>query len=145
MAVIVETGVTDGQVALALEYLRHFMARGQLQVVSSLCRGEEGAFFRGKVVELHGRLTTMPRVYEQDGKGMDAIAHLHYMRGGMNFYITERDTSRVQHQAFGSSDLGYGSELGYVSIAEITRCGVELDLHFEPTRLGDVVYPRGGH
>ena len=61
----------------------------------------------------------MHKVYEQGGKGDAAIVHLHYFTSSGDWYITERDTSVAQHQAFGSADLGYGPELGYISIAEL--------------------------
>lgn len=48
--------------------------------------------------------------------------------GGMDWYITEKAMSDEQNKAFGLADLGYGGEIGYISI-------VELDLHFEPKRL----------
>jgi len=66
------------------------------------------------------------------------IAHLHYFTGSGDWYITERDTSTEQHQAFGLADLGYGGELGYISIAELIANNVELDLHFTPQPLAQL-------
>lgn len=43
-----------------------------------------------------------------------------------------------QIQAFGSANLGRGAELGYISIAEITECGAELDLHWTPCTLASL-------
>ena len=80
----------------------------------------------------------MPRGYEQDGKGDSAIAYLHYFTGSCDWYITERDTTDEQHQAFGLADLGYGPELGYISVQELIENGAELDLYFEPKPLKEI-------
>jgi hypothetical protein len=56
--------------------------------------------------------------------------------GSANWWITERDVTAEQHQAFGLANLFGGpedAELGYISIAEIIAAGGEIDLHFEPT------------
>ena len=37
-----------------------------------------------------------------------------------------------QNQAFGLADIGYGAELGYISIAELRSVGAEMDYHYEP-------------
>ncbi|MGN5571033.1 DUF2958 domain-containing protein [Xanthomonas citri] len=108
----------------------------QLQVLLSASRGEEGEHFRAKLDEFAERCMSMPKVYEQDGKGLDAIAHLHYFRGGNDWYITERDLSDEQLQAFGvASFLGHEPEQGYIGVNELIAHGVELDLYFEPTAL----------
>ncbi|CAD7740987.1 hypothetical protein LMG31884_47140 (plasmid) [Xanthomonas hydrangeae] len=119
--------------------LRHFVNPVQLQVILSATRGEEGAHFRAKLDEFAERCTSMPKVYGQDGKGKDAIAYLHYFRGGNDWYITERDISAEQLQAFGVANfLGHEPELGYIGIEELIGHGVELDLYFEPTPLRDL-------
>ena len=59
----------------------------------------------------------------------------------MDFYITERDSDedgQGQIQAFGLADLGYGAELGYISIAELISNHVELDFHFKPTTIAQL-------
>lgn len=85
-------------------------------------------------------IESMPRTWEQDRKGLDAVAHLHYFKGGMDWYITERDISGRQYQAFGLVDFGVmdSPELGYISIVEIISLGAELDLHWTPKRLGEI-------
>ncbi len=118
--------------------LRHFVGVPQLQVMSAGTRGEEGDYFFDKIDELYKTITTMPKTYEQDGKGDDAIVYLHYFRGGMDWYITERDMETDQHQAFGLANLGYGSELGYISIEELKENGVEIDMHWTPKTLREV-------
>ena len=120
-------------------HLAAFIGRRQLAVIVASCRGEEGAWFRAKLVELVSTFETMHKVYEQDGKGDAAIVHLHYFKNGCDWFIIERDTSVAQHQTFGSADLGYGSELGYISIAELVAHGTELDLHWTPCTLGEAL------
>jgi hypothetical protein len=129
---------TKLEAVTAITTLRPFIGRGQLQVVGDLCRGADRQFFIDKLVELAARVASMPRVYEQDGAGDQAIAHLHYFGGACDFYITERDTTAEQLQAFGSANLGYGPELGYINIAEITAGGMELDFHFTPRPLAQL-------
>jgi hypothetical protein len=89
----------------------------------------------------------MPKTGEQDGKGEQATAYLHYFAGGQaSWYITEKDAGSPdddpgtgQIQAFGLADLfGDGGELGYISIAEILENGGELDFHFTPKTLAEI-------
>jgi hypothetical protein len=102
-------------------------------------RGEEKNWFIEKIDELYHIITTMPKVYEQDGKGKKATVFLRYFGGGQcEWLITEKDTSAEQYQAFGNADLfGDGGELGYISIQEILENNGEIDLHFEPKTLED--------
>ena len=123
---------------LAANTLRPFISKNQLSVIGSLCRGEEGQFFKDKLVEMAEIVSTMPVTYGQDGLGDQAIAYLHYFRSGMDFYITEKDSDpdgEGQTQAYGSASLGYGAELGYISIKELTENNIELDLYFHPVTL----------
>lgn len=117
--------------------LRQFINPSQMEAMKVGCRGEERQFFLEKFAEMAERVTRMPKTYEQDGKGMEATAYLHYFKYSMDYYIVERDTSEEQFQAFGVV-VGGAMEFGYVSIAELINNGVELDLHFEPTKLVDL-------
>lgn len=106
--------------------------------------GEEAAFFVDMIFALAARIVKMPKTYEQDGKGEEAIAYLHYFAGGSaSWWITERDVSsqpgEMDRQAFGLADLFRdGGELGYISIAELLENEAELDLYFEPKPLREV-------
>ena len=127
----------------AWETVRPFMSRGEFQALLTGAQGEEKQFFFDKVAELAQTITTMPKTYEQDGKGDQAIAYLHYFNAGnQDWYITEKDMGTPeepgQHQAFGLADLGYGGELGYISIVELVKAGVELDLYFKPRTLAEI-------
>ncbi len=84
----------------------------------------------------------MPEVYGQDGMGDEAIAYLHYFYGSSDWYITEKDTSDEQHQAFGYVILNgdtQNAELGYISIEEMKSLNKpELDLYYTPQTLGEI-------
>ncbi len=121
-----------------------FMGEAQRLVIAEACEGEEGAYFAQVILDLGQLLETMPKTYEQDGLGDQAIAHLHYFMGGMDWFITERDMDEEQLQAFGLCDLGMGfPEIGYVSIPEITTMGAELDLYWTPKTLAEIKKGRG--
>jgi hypothetical protein len=123
----------------ALHALRGFISNQQLSAIETACRGEERQFFYDKLVEMAGIVATMPKTYEQDGLGNKAVAYLHYFQGGADWYITEKDSEPEQWQAFGLADLGYGGELGYISIVELLENNVEVDLHFNPRPLCEVL------
>lgn len=122
--------------------LREFMPSSQIRVIANAMRGEEGQFFINRACELAELIKNMPKTYEQDGKGYQAIAYLHYFRGNMDWYITEKDVGspedKRQIQAFGLADLGYGGELGYISIVELLENQIELDMYFTPTPLENI-------
>jgi hypothetical protein len=122
--------------------LREFVGVNQRKVISSAMRGEEGQWFFGKMAELETLVNSMPKSYEQDGKGDEAIVSLHYFTASADWYITERDIDEDhagQVQAFGLADLFHdGGELGYISIVDLLVHGAELDLHFKPRTLAEV-------
>ena len=130
------------QAANASVLVSKFMAPAQLQALRVGCDGEEGTYFMEKLIEFGERVSTMPVTYDQDGKGDDAIAYLHYFDGGSDWYITEKDVDGGVIQAFGYAILNGDdemAELGYINIVEITRlCGAELDLHFTPCTLAEI-------
>lgn len=115
-----------------------FIGNAQRRAISSGLRGEERGHFVGLVKEINRTIATMPKTYEQDGKGKQAVAYLHYFTSGCDWYITERDSENEQHQAFGSANLGYGAELGYISIVELLQHGAELDFYFTPKTLAEL-------
>ncbi len=124
-----------------LNTLAEFIGRSQRHCVASLLRGEEGAHFAATLARLAAMVAAMPTTYGQEGKGMDAIAYLHYFCGGADWYITEKDINTDgagQLQAFGLADLGQGAELGYISIPDLLAVGAELDFHFTPITLAQI-------
>lgn len=85
-------------------------------------------------------LSPVPDLYEQDGKGKEAVAHIHYFCAAGDWWITEIDKNTGQ--AFGWADLGFGGEFGYIFLPELEQVLqyhglviVERDLDFEPTQL----------
>ena len=119
--------------------LRRFMPTAEIDTLQDSLRGEEGEYFAGLILDTWAKIQAMPKTYDQDGKGDQAVAHLHYFMGSGDWWITERDAEPAQHQAFGLADLyGDGGELGYISIVELIRAGVELDLHWTPKTLAEI-------
>jgi hypothetical protein len=133
---------TKREAITALMTLSEFMPSNQVQTIVNAMRSEEKQFFFNKVCELAELIKSMPVTYEQDGKGDKAIAHLHYFKGSMDWYITEKDKGspedQRQVQAFGLADMGYGGELGYISIVELLENQIELDMYFTPTMLENI-------
>lgn len=122
--------------------LDKFMSPMQLETMKDNLSGEESQFFVDKLVQMAELVSTMPKTYEQDGKGDGAIVSLHYFINSCDWYITERDIEEDQLQAFGLANLGFGGELGYISISELITLNVELDLHFTPKTLREVKQER---
>lgn len=112
------------------------IAASQLKAIQASLMGEENQFFADKLKELQGIVDKMPRPYETDGQGWDAIAYLHYFKDGCDWYITEMDSEAEPNQCFGLADMGE-PELGYISIVELIENGVELDLHWTPKKLSE--------
>ncbi len=130
------------QAAAAVDLLRPFIGQTQLTFVGQLCYGEERQYFIDKLVELGDIVKSMPTPGKTNGQGMSAIAYLHYFHNkGMDFYITEKDVCENgrQHQAFGWADMGYGGELGYISIEDLLANECELDFAFTPKKLSEIV------
>ena len=118
-----------------------FLSSAQFAVMKANCRGEEGESFQKKFADLSLLIASMPVTYEQDGKGDEAVAYLHYFRGGSDWYITEKDMDGGVEQAFGYTILNGDDEMaecGYISISELAGFGVELDLHFAPRTIAKI-------
>ena len=128
--------------------LNQFIGKSQFLAMWEGCRGEEGAFFRTMIQELETKIKTMPKTYETDGQGDEALATLHYFMGGSDWWIIERDAGSpddeeqgVQAQAFGFTCLNgdtENAEMGYISIQELIENGAELDLYYTPEKIGGI-------
>ncbi len=125
------------------------MSLAEWSVLSRLMRRDgrgryyekEGAGIAETVKRVQTIFDNMPRTYETDGQGDKAIVYLHYFTAGCDWWIIERDVEKEQFQAFGFACLNGdtdNAELGYISLKEITDCGAELDLYFEPRPLSEV-------
>jgi hypothetical protein len=130
--------VAEARDALAALSRAGFIGPMQRGAIFDGLLGEEKAFFISKVSELSATIEAMPKTYDQDGLGDNAVAHLHYFVGGCDWYITEKDMEFEQLQAFGLADLGYGPELGYIWLGEITSCHAEIDMYWTPKTLREV-------
>ncbi len=134
----VKPQTTIADVNAVMPLLKQFISAAQLVAIGSVIRGEEGQFFKDKLIEVANVIQTMPKTYGQDGMGDKAIAYMHYFKGSGDWHITEKDMEDEQLQAFGLADLGYGGELGYISIRELIDAGVELDLNWTPKTIGEI-------
>jgi hypothetical protein len=88
----------------------------------------------------------LPDLYSQDGKGMEAVAVVHYFSpySGWDWYGTEFDGE----DTFFGLVRGFESELGYFSLAELSAAkvkiagvevpAVERDLHWTPRPLNEI-------
>ncbi len=125
----------------AQSQIKPFLSTSQYKTLEDLIKGEEGVFFTCKLNELTDIIDTMPKTYETDGMGDSAIVHLHYFKGGSDWYITEKDMDGGIYEAFGYACLNgdiCNAELGYISIRELVANGVEIDFYWELVTLGDV-------
>lgn len=135
---------TKLEAAGALVVLRGFIGRSQLHAVADCMHSEEKQFFFDKMVELASVVNNMPKTYDQEGQGDQAVAHLHYFIGGCDWWITEKDMGNpgdtpeeAQSQAFGLARI-HEMELGYISLPEILAAGAELDFHWKPKTVGEI-------
>ena len=122
---------------------RKMTPRGQCAAVESMLRGEESEYFAETINRLVGVWDAMPTSYQTDGQGKEAVAKLHYFTGGCDWWIVEKDIDtdgEGQIQAFGVADLGQGyRELGYINLVEILAAGAELDFHYTPKTVGEIM------
>jgi hypothetical protein len=85
---------------------------------------------------VNNAVSSVPKLYGQDGVP-DKMIYLHYFYGNQDWYVTEYD--KASGEFFGYVDLGYGAEMGYMSVAEIINNGkVELDFYFTPTLWSEI-------
>jgi hypothetical protein len=113
---------------------------GQQQFLASALRGEEAQNFIDKIEELVTTIDAMPVTYEQESLGDQAIVHLHYFRGGADWWITEKDKQGGVLQAFGWVQLHGGDpEPGYIDITEVIALGVEMDFYWTAKTVKDAI------
>jgi hypothetical protein len=99
-----------------------------------------------KTLELtQGDRAALPPLYSQDGKGMEANAHVKFFLGSWTWYATEFDG---EDTFFGYVESGLGlicDELGYFSLSELQSVRgqfglpVERDDWFVPAPLSTLV------
>ena len=128
---------------------RYYMPTGERLALLENLRGEEGAGIAEIVLAVAKTIETMPQTYQTEVQGKAAVAHLHYVGGAVDAWITERDMGDEsgdmrQLQAFGLITLTgnrQDAELGYISIAELIQNGIELDLYWTPKPIGALMTP----
>lgn len=118
--------------------LKNFMPHQQERTLKENLNGAEAAGFADRILTLAERIKAMPKIYETDGQGKNALAQLHYFVGSYDAYIVEKDASEKQLQAFGWASFGYGFEAGSVSIGELLDLA-ELDLYFVPCPVAQAI------
>jgi len=114
--------------------LKPFMSIAQRMTLLRQLEGEEAEGIAEIVNRISDIVWAMPKTYETQWQGTDALVYLHYFKGAYDAWIAERDIEPEQLQAFGMASF-YGpeeAEFGYVCIAEILEAGAELDLYFDP-------------
>jgi len=85
----------------------------------------------------------IPRLYEQEDKGLDAIVHVKFFTTWSNWtwYATEFDGEDI---FFGLVD-GFEKEFGYFSLSELESINgplglkIERDLYFKPTKVKELL------
>lgn len=107
----------------------------QMQVLKSTKFSE----MEDVISRLNSVAKVTPKLYGQDGV-KDKMIYLHYFYANQDWYVTELDKSTGE--CFGYANLGYGAELGYMSIPEFVSNGkVELDFYFEPKKWSAIAKP----
>ena len=91
-------------------------------------------------------LKGVPELYDQDGKGEEAIVYLKFFVAGWTWFITEINPEDGIAFGLTTSPQCPEGELGYVSIVELSElkasfCAVERDRHWKPTALKDIRNP----
>ena len=121
--------------------LQRFIGRSQWAAIQQILKGEEGEYFKSLLVALKQTIQDMPTTYQTEEQGDAAIATLHYFQAGSDWWIIELDSNEDQSQAFGFVCLNgdtLNAEYGYISIPELLSHGIELDLYFPPTSMGEI-------
>jgi len=128
-----------------LKAITNFVGLNQIACIIEGLKGEEKNFFAEQVEKIATTIAEMPKTMETDGQGDKVKAILHYFKGGMDWYVTEKDVGcpddkiqGIQHQAFGLVNLGMGFSLGYISIQELIENNIELDMYFTTCTLEEV-------
>jgi len=96
--------------------------------------------FNSVIEDLNKDVAEIPKLYEQHGKGKQAIVYLHYFYGGSDWYVTEFDGDK---EFFGYVVLNGDyemSEFGYIPVEELVSDGrIELDFYWERKTLKEAL------
>ena len=127
-------------------FFTNWMPLPQRMALLEAVKGEEGSYFVEMLTKLRERIETMPKSYETDGQGEEAVVYLHYFWGAVDAWVTEKDmgdgsADLRQLQALGKISLTGSkddAEFGYISIDDLIGNGVELDLYWTPKKLKEL-------
>ncbi len=129
--------------------LKHFISKDQLRILYTNARkSEEKEYFQALIQKIQQTIKDMPETFQTAYMKDNAPVSLHYFNASSDWYIIEKDIGSendeepgLQIEAFGYAILNKDykmAELGYISIQELIENGVELDLYYEPEKLGDL-------
>jgi hypothetical protein len=79
------TALTRKDATHFISQLRGFIGTAQLQTIGQISYSEERQFMFEKLAELTGIIATMPKTYETDGQGNQAMVFLHYFIGNCDW------------------------------------------------------------
>ena len=87
----------------------------------------------------------LPKLYSQDGKGLDAIAYVKFFTpwSSWSWFASEYDPEEGIFFGLVVNTNTPEGELGYFSAKEFKECHgpfglqIERDIHFEPTKLSN--------
>lgn len=102
-----------------------------------------GAAFNKPAYRYIRQSDALPPLYANDGQGEAAMARVKLFNptGAGTWYLSEYDPET--RTAFGITNLGYGPELGYVSMEELCalrgmfNLPIERDIHWTPRPLSE--------
>ena len=124
--IIISDSKNNKQPAFSKE-AKKIVPKHQLKFLESINYSEQ----EDATENVNNAVFSIPKLYGQDGV-KDKTIYLHYFFGNQDWYITEYD--RNSGEFFGYVNLGYGAEMGYISVQElINNQKIELDFYFKPT------------
>lgn len=132
-----------------IKIIKPFISQPQLDALINMYLSEEKQAAIDIATQLAETISTMPATYETENiKENDKIIHLHYFRGGSDWYIIEKDKGAkddpvpgMQSQAYGYAILNgdeINAEWGYISIEELIKNNVELDFYWNKKTFGEL-------
>ncbi len=102
---------------LVKEVMTKLVPKPQLAYLNELKRqgGEDAVEMEDVLINVIEAYKYMPNIYEQDGKGYNAVVRIHYFVGGTDWYITEMDKITGEMYGFTVLNGDYEmAEFGYI-------------------------------